>query len=257
VIIFSKRPQEAAQEQKEKGGPALSLQQEKGKSSRLYFLWLVVIIFILALGFTLYKLYQFSTWIYVGPMDWMTFGIAGAVVLITFISILRLSSPANIKGGSAQAGQRYLVVPANNMPASMPTPSEPFHHPVSAGPGVLPKNVPSVSSAKKGLDSGWIGFFAILAVLAVAIGLAVSVLNDASGTGSSSGAGDPCAEVRQKLESWSDCDSSNTQGDSVHCIVKARNASGCYTDQNGMRMCTDGVGDGFVPRVCVGPDQWR
>jgi hypothetical protein len=75
-------------------------------------------------------------------------------------------------------------------------------------------------------------------------------INQNSSSNSSSSAA-ACAEANAMFESWEDCDCSNMQGDYVHCIVKARDAANCYIDSNGIRMCTEGIGDGFVPKVCV------
>lgn len=241
----------------------------KNKAPLNVFFWILLVIFLAALGFTLYKLYEYSAWIYVGPMDWMTFGIAAAIALITWIGLIiragRRDQPAGMLspesvfctacGAKNKMGNRFcfscgapVYTDSNNAgetaaitPGSLPGNGEPF-----------PVNTPAAGRPKNALPKWVMPLVITLCVAAPILGVAIGMQDIANnGSNSSNSSIDPCAEVKSKLESWDNCDCSNTQGDSVHCIVKARDAANCYIDSHGIRMCTEGIGDGFVPKVCV------
>lgn len=243
VFAFSKRSPEAQL--------AAPPQEEKNRRARLFFLWLVVIIFILCLGFAFFKVYQYSKWIYVSPQDWLVPGIAGVAALVALIGIERLSRRFRNEAAPALAQPHSTPKQVSFAPVYPPASSfaKQTNLPAAAGFGAR-AGAAAAEPAKKAALSGWATFFAILVILAVAVGLALSALNGTSGTGSSQGGSDACAEVRSKLEWWKDCDCSSN-ADMMPCYVKARGAEGCYYDSHGIRMCSAGEGDGFVPRECV------
>ncbi len=256
VVVFSKRPS-GTQAQTERGIPLPPSQEEKKKSTRRFFLWLSLIVFIASLIFGAYKLYQYSTWIYISQEDWLFFGAIIGIVIASFAGIIILSKPTK---KAVLPGQRTFPP----FSETIYIPSAPANSPAAFDPGSTARAVGAVATpvfakatepaAKKSSAMSWIGAIAALALGGAAIGLAVDALSNGSG-GDLLG-NDPCAEVRDHLEDWNNCDCSHTSTingykDMVSCDVTARMDEYNYTDQNGMQMHVGKEGQGYVPLKCV------